>query len=500
MNRKAGILLHITSLPGSSPVGDFGPEAYRFVDFLKEAGQSYWQILPLNQANGGAGHSPYTPLSAFAGNSLFISAEGLQEEQLLSKHFRIKKHLNNGQVDYAMAERYKHSLIEGAFREFKQNPHKKLSEKYSKFYEREQYWLEDYALFMTLKKQHNNQSWNTWPEALRDRNEEALQTARIRFAEQIEYEKFTQFLFCIQWNKLKKYAHHQGIKIFGDVPIYIGYDSADVWSHPWIFRLKENKEMETVAGVPPDYFNEDGQLWNMPIYNWEALQNSGYRWWIDRLKRNLELYDLVRLDHFRGFSAYWEVNASEKTAKIGKWVQGPGKLLFDTLKREFHGMPFAAEDLGDIDQPVYDLRDHYHLPGMRVLQFGFGDDWPHSIHLPHSYIKNCIVYTGTHDNNTVKGWYLHDLGWKEKRHLKSYIVHRLNRWNVHLEIIRLAYNSVARTAIVPIQDILGLGRKARMNFPSTTSGNWLWRIKKRQLKKMRAKKLLQLVTAFGRGN
>lgn len=499
MKRRAGILLHISSLPGNGPIGDFGPEAYRFVDYLKAAGQSYWQILPLNQIDGGTAYSPYTPLTAFAGNVLYINEDFLYEENLLHKAGYINKYGSGKNVDFSKAEKYKHYLIKLAYAEFKQGKHKKLNEKYIRFCESESYWLYDYTLFMVLKKHFNFKSWNTWPKEFRDRYDEALKRFEKKHFEQIEQEKFAQFLFCIQWNRLKNYAHQQGIRIFGDVPIYIGYDSVDVWSNSQEFLLKENKEMAKVAGVPPDYFNEDGQLWNMPIYNWNVMKQKGYQWWIDRIKRNLELYDLIRLDHFRGFSAYWEVDASEKTAKNGQWVEGPGYTFFDKLKHEFPKMPFVAEDLGDIDEAVYHLRDNYNLPGMRVLQFAFGNDWPNSIHLPHHYTKKCIVYTGTHDNNTVKGWYFKDISKKTRKRIKLYTTNPLRKRNVHSEFIRMTYASIAQTVIIPMQDILGLGNKARMNFPSTVSGNWTWRMNKRQLKKAHAKTLRKLVDAFGRG-
>lgn len=499
MKRRAGILLHISSLPGNSPIGDFGPEAFKFIDFLKVAGQSYWQILPLNQVNGGTAYSPYTPLSAFAGNVLFINEELLLKDHFIQKHLIKNKHRARKRVDFTQAEKNIKHLIEIAFKEYNIRKENKLYEKYAIFCKRESYWLNDYALFMALKKHFKYTSWNNWPEEFRDRYKDTLLKARKEHATQIEKEKFSQFLFHIQWANVKKYANKQGIKIFGDVPIYIGYDSADVWSNPEYFLLKENKEMAKVAGVPPDYFNKDGQLWNMPIYNWEVMKQLGYRWWIDRIRRNLELFDLIRLDHFRGFSAFWEVDASEKSAKNGQWIGGPAYEFFDALKHEFPKMPFAAEDLGDIDDAVYNLRDNYNMPGMQVLQFAFGDDWPHSIHLPHQYTKNSIVYTGTHDNNTARGWYCKDLGKKARKHVILYSTHRLNKRNVHWELIRMAYSSIAKTAIIPMQDILGLKSKARMNFPSTTSGNWIWKMNKKQLKMRKAKVLHKLVTTFGRG-
>jgi len=498
MKRRAGILLHISSLPGNGPIGNFGLEAYRFIDFLKAAGQAYWQVLPLNQVNGGTGHSPYTPLSAFAGNTLLISPESPEDQDLFRNLSVKKKYRQGSRVNFTLAEKMSQDLLKIAFDAFCLNENQETRKAFTHFCSREAYWLDDYSLFMVLRKNFNYASWNKWPEDYRDRRQDVLkQTIKIH-SHEIEKEKFAQFLFERQWMRLKEYAHKQGIKIFGDMPIYIGFDSADVWSHPSNYLLGEDKEMIKVAGVPPDYFNDDGQLWNMPIYNWEALKQSDYKWWISRMRRNLELYDLVRLDHFRGFSAYWEIDAGEKTAKKGQWIKGPGNDFLDSLKEEFPKMPFAAEDLGDIDQAVYDLRDHYHLPGMRVMQFAFGDDWPDSIHLPHLYITNCIAYTGTHDNNTLRGWFSHDISRKIRKRVKSYAATRLDRRNIHQVFIRMLYASIARTVVIPMQDLLGLGRRSRMNFPSTGSGNWVWRLSKNQIKIKHAKALREIVDTYNR--
>jgi 4-alpha-glucanotransferase len=481
--RKAGILLHVSSLPGRYGIGDFGHEAFEFVDFLKNSGQRIWQILPLNQVNGGSEHSPYSPLSAFAGNILFISPEILAGEKLLPPGWCRANRINSSAINYPIAEEIKQSMLDEAFRIFQEADFGNLKNEFASFCRNEEFWLKDYARFIVLKAHHGMRSWNKWPQKFRDGDQVVLDEFETSFSYEIEKIRFSQFIFSRQWHNLKKYCHINGIEILGDIPIYVGYDSADTWSHPGLFKLKENKEMEVVAGVPPDYFNDNGQLWNMPIYNWTALQETDYTWWIQRLKKNLELYDLVRLDHFRGFSAYWEVGGGAETAREGHWRPGPGKAFFKSLKRHFPAMPFIAEDLGDIDQSVYNLRDAFHLPGMRVLQFAFGDDFPHSIHLVHRHSENSLVYTGTHDNNTLRGWYTRDLNSTGRRSLKRYLPGLWNRYNLHKRLIQLVYQSVARIAIVPMQDILGLGTEARMNFPSTVTGNWMWRLKKRDLRK-----------------
>lgn len=497
MERSAGILLHISSLPGESPIGDFGSEAYRFVDFLKEAGQSYWQILPLNQTDGGKAYSPYSPLSVFAGNTLFIDGKAIKNigKTQKPKSYAGKK---STRVHFQEAERYKETILTAAYKAFKKHATEKDLKKFDDFCVSEHFWLHDYSLFIVLKNSFGRKAWIEWPEEYRDRHQESLDIVLQDKYEEIRKEKYAQYLFFKQWQKLKAYANKQGIQIFGDVPIYTSYDSADVWAHPHYFLLRENKKMDKVAGVPPDYFNEDGQLWNMPIYNWDALKQNGYEWWIERLKKNLQLFDLVRLDHFRGFSSFWEINAEEETAINGEWKQGPGKDFFNAVQQHFPSMPFAAEDLGEIDQAVYDLRDRYNLPGMSVVQFGFGDDFPNSIHLPHNFTRNSIVYSGTHDNNTARGWYSDDLKRKQRKRLKAYISGHVYRSNLHKKLIRLVYQSVGKIAIIPMQDILGFGTEARMNYPSTIKGNWMWRMKKSGLKKKLAVRLEKIASPYGR--
>ncbi len=498
LKRSAGILLHITSLPGKYPIGDFGPGAYHFADFLHRSGQSYWQILPLNQVNASKAYSPYSPVSAFAGNILLISPEILVSEGLIINSMKPKTGINRNRVNFKHAEILKQNIIDEAYYGFSGQKSLPLVDEFEEFCLVEKYWLDDYALYSTIRKQQGNRPWNEWPIDLKERKKIALEKFSKQNIANIECEKFSQFIFMHQWKNLKKYCNERGIKIFGDIPIYIGYDSADVWSHPEYFKLRENKEMLMVAGCPPDYFDKNGQRWGMPVYNWDVLKAINYEWWIERIKKNLQLFDLVRIDHFRGFSAFWEVPEENETAKNGKWVKGPGKELFDKIEKEFPAMPFVAEDLGVIDNSVTELRDRYNLPGMRILMFAFGNDTPGSLHTPHNYNRNTVVYTGTHDNNTVRGWFKKELGFKARRKLSQYLGKNMNAINCPKILIQFAYKSVANLTIIPIQDILGLGQQARMNIPSVETGNWRWRLRKNQLKRKVERKLKKLGEITGR--
>ncbi len=494
--RGAGVLLHPASLPGKGPIGDFGIEAYRFVDFLAATNQSYWQLLPLNQIDGGKAYSPYSPLSAFAGNVLFIDPDRVSNVPFPVRH---RWKLRTGRkIDYQLAERIKTGQLREISSHFIRFATEEEKEKFRRFCDEEHYWLYDYSVFIVLKRYFDGRAWNDWTPEYRDRDPGALEKFITENREEIEHEKYYQYLFLKQWLKLKRYANKKGISVIGDIPIYTSYDSADVWAHPHYFLLDKRKSMLKVAGVPPDYFNDEGQLWNMPIYDWEALRRKGYEWWIERLKKNLQLYDMVRLDHFRGFSAFWEIDAGADTARNGHWRSGPGHAFFETVRHHFPHMPFAAEDLGDIDQAVYDLRDAFHLPGMSVLQFAFGDDFPDSVHLPHNYTKNTLVYTGTHDNNTARGWYSRDANRAAKHRARHYLGKGVNRFTIHRAMIRAAYASVGKIAIVPMQDILGKGNRARMNFPSTVKGNWEWRMRASRPGKRMMRFIMRSVTYYGR--
>jgi malto-oligosyltrehalose synthase/4-alpha-glucanotransferase len=476
--RTAGVLMHVTSLPGRFASGDFGPNAYRFIDFLKESGHSYWQVLPFTQTTALGEWSPYSAPSAFAGNIMMISPRKLAEESLISKKELMEFQCAiSEKADFAKALSIREELTRSAYENFITHCSAPAKQDFYDFCKKEAYWLNDYALFLLFKRQFDGTTWNEWPASYRDRDPETLKKAQQENERKIELEKYRQYLFYQQWHELKRYANHHGIRIIGDVPIYVSYDNADVWSHPHLFKLNADKSMHAVAGVPPDYFSETGQLWNMPVFNWKNLEKENFKWWIQRIAKNMELFDMVRLDHFRGFEAYWEVPANEETAENGTWVKAPGKQFFKTLKKKFPAMPFIAEDLGEIDNEVYKLRDMFHLPGMKVLQFAFGDDLPESVHIPHNYNFNSVVYTGTHDNNTAQGWFRQELDKAAIKRLKLYTGNKIKGKNVHRILTRLAWASQARLVVIPVQDLLGKGQEAQMNKPSVAQGNWTWRLK-----------------------
>ncbi len=476
--RSAGILMHVTSLPGRFASGDFGPDAFRFVDFIKESGHSFWQVLPFTPTAADGGWSPYSSSSAFAGNIMLISPQKLAEDYFVSKkELKEQECALSEKADFRKALSIREKLTRQAYENFLINCSIPAKQKFYNFCEQEKHWLDDYALFLLFKQKFDNIPWSQWPSEIRNRDKGALQLAKKENEKEIGLHKFRQYLFSLQWSDLKLYANHHGIRIIGDIPIYVNYDNADVWAHPHLFKLHSNKEMSVVAGVPPDYFSETGQLWGMPVYDWKKLEQEDYGWWLQRVRKNLALYDIVRLDHFRGFSSYWEVPAGEETAENGSWVTGPGKSFFTRLKKEFPLMPFIAEDLGEVDEDVYQLRDEFQLPGMRVLQFAFGEDLPESVHIPHNYNSNSVVYTGTHDNNTTQGWFRFEADKAVKKRLKLYTGQKVKAKNIHRILTRLAWASRGRLVVVPIQDLLGKGAEAQMNRPSVAGGNWTWRLK-----------------------
>lgn len=477
-DRKCGLLLHISSLPGKYGIGDFGEEAFRFVDFLSQNYQTYWQTLPLSPVTRAQSWSPYSSPSAFAGNTTLISPWHLYTVGLINySDLESAKFRNSSKINHGKASRFREDLLKKAWNKLRKETGHRLYSEFEKFCDRESQWLNDYTLFLAYKEHFGKKEWNRWPAKVKERDEKTLKTAKYEFDDIISQERFNQYIFDRQWRTLKKYANEKGIRIFGDIPYYVSYDSADVWANQDLFNLQEDGKMKTVAGVPPDYFDSNGQLWNMPVYNWQRLKDYGYDWWMKRLARNMEFFDLLRLDHFRAFSAFWEVPAGDKTAINGKWTKGPGVEFFNALKEKFPNMPFVAEDLGDIDQAVYDLRDQFGLPGMQVLQFGFDHNMSTNLHAPHNHNKNSLVYTGTHDNNTLRGWYDRDLGKTGKQRLQDYAGKKIGSSQLHWEMIRMAFASPARTAIIPMQDYMGLGKGARMNTPSTSGGNWTWKIK-----------------------
>ena len=472
IKRSSGILLHVSSLPGKYGIGDVGQNAYKWVDFLESIGTKYWQILPLNPT--GYGNSPYQGLSAFSGNPLFIDLDDLIELGLLRKNelgtlpkFPLRK------VNFKKVTSWKTEKLRKAFMVFSGNINHDLNVEFNEFKKVRASWLKDYSLFMALREEYQTVSWNHWPDSLRMREKESLQKFIIAKNEKIEFHQFLQFIFSRQWGKLKKYTNSRGIQLIGDIPIFVGYDCADVWARPQLFQLDENLKPAAVAGVPPDFFSETGQLWGNPLYDWKAHKKEGYAWWITRIKETLKTVDLIRLDHFRGFAGYYRIPAESKTALEGNWISGPGKDFFDILEKELGNLPFIAEDLGVIKPDVLELRDYYRFPGMRILQFAFGGDGSH-IYLPYNYPENCVAYTGTHDNNTSRGWY-QSATEKEREFCARYLGYHTR--DIAHEMIRAVWQSCAAIAIAPMQDFLRLGSFARMNTPSSVGGNWEWRMR-----------------------
>jgi 4-alpha-glucanotransferase len=494
--RGSGILLHLTSLPSSFGIGDMGPWSHKFVDFLFESEQSYWQILPLNPTEGFHGNSPYHSASAFALNPLLISPELLiQDGLLMEEELTPLQEFPSRKIDYRLVTAYKDRLFERAFEHFKT---KGKMDEYEQFCSENAYWLDDFLLFTSLKSHFCGQVWTKWPVGLRDRDPLALQSARETFREAREKQSFLQYLLSRQWRILKGYCNERDIQIIGDVPMYVVHDSADVWVHPELFKLDQEKMPQYVAGVPPDYFSETGQLWGMPVYKWDVLRESGYHWWIERIRYNLKLFDLLRIDHFRGFVAFWEVPTNEKNAINGKWSEGPGAEFFNVILTNFPNARIIAEDLGLITPDVHELMNHFRFPGMKVLLFAFGEDLPTNPYAPHNCIENCVIYTGTHDNNTTKGWFKKEATSEEKERLVRYLGREVSGEEIHWELVRLAMMSVAGMAIIPMQDILGLGAQARMNRPGRKDGNWHWRLLEKEVNSFLAEKLGKMTYIYGR--
>jgi malto-oligosyltrehalose synthase/4-alpha-glucanotransferase len=499
LRRFAGVLAHVSSLPGKYGSGDLGEEAYDFADMLCSNGQKYWQILPFNPVGEGYAWSPYSSISAFAGNTMFISPGLLAGSRLVSPGSLARTVFREtNRTSFRKAIDFRNMILDEAFTGFFCNNLPYRQWKFEEFCIRESHWLDDYALFSILKQEFAGVPWNEWPAGLRNRNAKSLEEVAVAHESELKKEKFSQYIFQEQWIALKKYCNNLGIKLIGDVSFYVNYDSADVWSHPGYFSIDRYKRPVKVAGVPPDFFSSTGQLWNMPVYNWKAMEKDGFRWWIDRIRRNAELCDLVRFDHFRGFSEYWEVPWGETTAVNGKWVEGPGEDFFERVMEEFPGMPFIAEDLGSIDEKVYKLRDDFSLPGMAVLQFAFGENTPQSDYIPHNYKYNSIVYTGTHDNNTTKGWYLNELDDALRRIASEYIGHPVKKEKIHCDFIRLAYASIAKIAIIPVQDLLGLDERARLNTPSTSEKNWDWKLRRKDLPGIFPEVFRRMLKIYGR--
>ena len=491
--RASGILLHPTSLPGRFGIGDLGEAAYRFVDFLAASRQRFWQIMPLGPTT--YGDSPYQTLSAFAGNPLLINLEQLVDEHCLAPwDFDGAPVFSEHRVNYGLVIDFKQRLLRLSFENFKDNASNDQKAELTTFIETNHSWLDDYSLFTALKDHHGGASWNNWEQDIATHQPLALERWRLALNNLVGYHQYTQFLFRKQWSKLKAYANEHGIRIIGDIPIFVAFDSADTWAHQDLFYFDEQGKPILVAGVPPDYFSPTGQLWGNPLYRWDVMAQDGYAWWIARFKSVLQQADVVRLDHFRGFEAYWAVPAGEETAVNGEWVKGPGKDLFRSVEQALGPVPMIVEDLGLITPEVDALREELGFPGMKVLQFAFSGDPDHP-YLPHNFERNCLVYPGTHDNDTILGW-IGTVGEQERKALRQYLGGRGEALN--WELIRLAFGSVANTAIVPLQDILGVGSEGRMNTPGRASGNWGWRYSPDMLTVAVSDRLKALTEIYGR--
>jgi len=502
--RKAGILLHPTSLPGPYGIGEIGPAARDFIRRLQSAGQHYWQVLPLGPT--GYADSPYQTLSSFAGNTMLISFDDLMDEGLLfPEEVSDCPDFAQDHVEYGPVLTYRQQILDLVCDHFPDRAEKELHASFEKFCEEQSEWLEDYALFVVLKREHDLRPWTEWPSKYRGRNSRSLQALKKKYQTELSQVKIAQFLFSHQWNHLRNTAHAHGVEFIGDIPIFVAHDSAEVWANQDLFSLDAEGQPTVVAGVPPDYFSATGQLWGNPLYDWERHKQTGYEWWIRRMRHMSSQVDIVRVDHFRGFEAYWEVPGSEETAMNGKWVKGPGGDLFKVFQQEFGDLPIIAEDLGIITAEVDKLRDDFELPGMRILHFSFSEDLEARM-TPEGFPENCIVYTGTHDNDTTVGWFWREAGGQtteteeeiqKERQLVLDQVHT-DGSQIHWDLISLAYQLRPHTAIVPLQDVMGLGSEARMNVPGRMDGNWAWRFRSADLKQEDLQRLRDITEWSGR--
>lgn len=504
--RLSGILLHCTSLPGRFGIGDFGPCAYEFADFLVAAGQKLWQVLPLHPT--GYGDSPYQCFSAFAGNPLLLSLERLRDQGLLRESDLAQaSRLPEDLIDFGATIQCKRPLLLQAAQAFFADASRADRAAFEHFCQSASSWLEDFALFTALKDAHNGTAWTTWDAEIRGRDLRAMREWQLRLVPQLNAIKYWQFEFFRQWGDLKAYCRQRDIRLMGDIPIYVAHDSADVWARPDLFHLDAQGKPTVVSGVPPDYYSATGQLWGNPIYRWDVLEGEGFKWWIERFRAALALFDLVRLDHFRGFESYWEVPASEATAVRGRWVKAPGEKLLAALENAFGPLPIVAENLGVITPPVEQLREKFGLPGMSILQFAFGTDAQAASFLPHNYSRDLVAYTGGHDNDTAVGWWSssgagdstrtpEDVRREHELALSYLNLH--DDAEIHWSMIRAVEASVADVAIIPLQDVLGLGSSARMNLPGTVSGNWKWRYRTGALSPELSARLRSLVDLYGR--
>ena len=494
MQRSAGILLHPSSLPSRHGIGDIGPAAHDYIRWLSQCGATWWQILPL--CPPGPGFSPYSGLSTFAGSPWLLSPEALVQDDLLTAgDIGLPPAFSERSLDIGRMSEWKNSLLRISWNRFRGKADRKLYEAFEVFKAQDGWWLEDFGLFAALKDRFRGKSWLEWSSPLARREDVALVEAGKELEDEVAFHQYCQFLFFRQWSRLKAVAEDLGVSILGDLPIFVSMDSADVWAHPELFRLDDNRRPTVVAGVPPDYFSETGQLWGNPLYDWECHAENGYSWWIARTLHALDMMDAVRLDHFRGFAAFWEVPAGDPTAVNGRWVSGPGRALFDALQGAIGSLPMVAEDLGEITPDVEELRRNLGLPGMAVLHFGFSPE-PRSDFIPYRLQRDTVVYTGTHDNNTTVGWYAEDASEGERDLVRRYTAS--DGSDIHWQLIRQAMASVANVAIIPHQDLLGLDSKARMNRPGEAEGNWTFRVTETMLDSSVADRFRDLVEIFAR--
>ena len=491
--RATGILLHPTSLPARGGIGDFGHTAYEFVDFLATGKQGLWQVLPLGPL--GFGNSPYSSTSAFAGNPLLISLERLADRGWIDRSLIADLPTIVEPIDYVTVFRQKMPLLAEAASSFARNMSGNGRARYEAFCQQNAEWLDDFVLFDALRAHHKLANWNEWPRELAHRDPAALEAVRKEMVAELTMRRVLQFAFAEQWKALRQYCAQKSVRVVGDLAIFVNYDSADVWTHPELFHLDENLNPIVVSGVPPDFFSATGQRWGNPLYRWDVMKERGYSWWVERLRAATKIFDYIRLDHFRGFEQFWEIAASEPTAIHGHWVDGPKDDLFLKVREALGGLPFFAEDLGYITPEVYALRQRLEIPGMAVLQFGFGDTGAH-IYLPQRYSANTVVYTGTHDNDTTVGWWMSGATEDEKRRVEAYLGHPDD--GIHWSFIRAAQGSVAGLSVIPLQDVLGLGSDARMNIPSEPRGNWRWRLEAALLNGEIASKLALLADVSDR--
>ena len=493
--RSSGILFHPTSLPGKYGIGTLGKEAYAFIDFLKKSRQKLWQIFPLGPT--GYGDSPYQSFSSFAGNPYLIDFDLLIEAHLLSEEDLRDVFFGNNEeyIDYGAIYNQKYPLLRKAYENFKSSDNHEMRENLEHFKRENASWLNDYSLYISLKNHFNGLPWNEWAHDIKNREHGAMEHYRNELADDIEYHNFIQFLFFKQWGDVKRYANENGIKIIGDIPIFVAADSSDAWANPEIFLFDEERKPVKVAGVPPDYFSATGQLWGNPLYNWQKLKETNYSWWVERVRANLSTCDIIRIDHFRGFEAYWAVPYGDDTAINGQWEPGPGIDLFNAIKSQLGELPIIAEDLGLMTQGVIDLREATGFPGMKILGFAF-DSGEENDYLPHTYTKNCVVYTGTHDNDTLIGWF-QKAKEEDRQFARDYLNSRSDD-EIHWDAIRGAWSSVANMAISPVQDFLGLGSEARINTPGVAAGNWQWRLKHGVLTDELAERIAKLTKVYSR--